>query len=230
MRQLRRSEDRGLGERGWLDSWHSFSFSDYDDPAWRGFGPLRVLNEDRIVPSAGFPPHGHRDMEILTYVLSGTLRHRDSTGGDRLLRHGELQLMRAGRGIVHSEMNASHSEPVHLLQIWIEPDARGLEPGYQQEALDAAALRTGFRTVVAPHEAAFTIAQDAQLRLAWPDRGQDLEEPLDPARRYYLHVARGEIVTEGTPLRAGDALLLQRETSLALRAAADAELLLFDLP
>lgn len=223
---------RGHAERGWLDSWHSFSFSDYHDPHWMGFGPLRVINEDRIVPGAGFPPHSHSDMEIISYVLEGGLRHRDSTGGGSVIRPGEVQLMSAGRGISHSEMNDSNSAGAHFLQIWIVPNQRGVAPGYQQKALDAQALRAGFATVVAPEGegAPFRIWQDARLHIAWPAAGQALRQGLQPGRRWYLHVAKGAVRSGRLELAAGDALMLENESNLELTADSAAELLLFDLP
>jgi redox-sensitive bicupin YhaK (pirin superfamily) len=223
---------RGHGERGWLDSWHSFSFGEYHDPRWMGYGQLRVINEDRVVPGAGFPPHSHQDMEIISYVLEGSLRHRDSTGGGSVIRRGEVQLMSAGRGISHSEMNDSPAAPVHFLQIWIVPARRGIAPGYQQQALDPAALRAGFTTAVAPEgEAApLHIHQDARLLVAWPEAGQALQQPLAAGRRYYLHVARGSVQADRLPLGAGDAAMLENESILELIAGEAAELLLFDLP
>ena len=232
MMTLRRSEDRGHAEHGWLDARHSFSFSSYQDPKWMGYSALRVINEDRVVPGAGFAPHGHNDMEIITYVLSGSLKHKDSTGGEGVLRHGEVQVMSAGRGIRHSEVNASQSETLHLLQIWIEPDKTGVPAGYQQQPLDAAALKKGFVTVVAPHaeKAQFGMHQNARLSIAWPATGQKLTQALDPKRRAYLHVALGEVQANGTVLKAGDAAMLSGESTLAITTTADAELLLFDLP
>lgn len=230
--QIRRAEDRGHNQRGWLDSFHSFSFSDYYDPQWVGYGPLRVINEDRVVPSAGFPPHSHQNMEIISYVLDGGLKHRDSSGGGGTVRHGELQVMSAGRGITHSEMNASHSEPVHFLQIWIEPEMRGLPPAHRQEALDTTALRQGFVLVAAhPRESApFAIHQDARLSIAWPAAGRTFALPLREDRRHYLHVARGEVRLDGQTLRSGDAAMIEDAEPRTLRATTDAELLLFDVP
>ncbi len=229
--QIRRAEDRGHNERGWLDSFHTFSFSDYYDPRWMGYGPLRVINEDRVVPSAGFPPHSHQNMEILSYVLDGGLKHRDSSGGGGVIRHGELQVMSAGRGINHSEMNASYTEPVHFLQIWIEPETRGLPPGYQQKPLDAAALREGFALVAAhPREQApFAIHQDARLSIAWPEAGKTLAVPVREGRKHYLHVARGTVALGDETLQAGDAALIEDAAPLTLDAISDAEVLLFDL-
>jgi len=225
-------ESRGHVEHGWLDARHSFSFSSYYDPQRMGYGPLRVINEDRVVPTAGFPPHGHRDMEIITYVLDGELRHRDSLGSVGVLRHGEIQVMSAGRGIQHSEYNGSTRESLHLLQIWIEPAVVGKAPSYAQAPLDAEALRRGFTAVVGPDGAdtAFHIHQDAWLHIAWPAAGATIDRPLDPQRRYYLHLARGSIRVGAQRLLAGDALTLEGEEALGLVADSDAEILLFDLP
>lgn len=232
MIHLRPSASRGQAEHGWLESQHSFSFGSYYNPRELGFGALRVINEDRVVPGAGFAPHSHQDMEIISYVLDGGLRHRDSTGGGSVLRPGELQLMSAGHGITHSEMNASASEPVHFLQIWIEPAERGGTPGYQQQALDATALADGFTMVAGPagEPVPFTLRQDARLYIAWPTAGQTLHQPLDGARRYYLHQARGSARANGQTLAAGDALTLQSETQLDYQADSDGEALLFELP
>lgn len=228
---LRRSEDRGHAEHGWLDSYHTFSFSDYQDRRYMGFSDLRVINEDRIVPGTGFGAHGHRDMEIITYVLSGGVHHRDSTGGEGILRHGELQMMSAGSGVRHSEKNPSNSEHLHLLQIWIEPNEFGVAPSYNQQALDADALRKGFVTVIAPkgEGAQFQIHQDARLLIAWPAEGQTLSKTLDAQRRYYLHVATGAVQLGTQRLVAGDAAMIDQETALTLTATAESEVLLFDL-
>lgn len=230
MRTIRRSEERGHDDRGWLDARHSFSFSDYYDPRWSGFGALRVLNEDRVVPTAGFPPHAHRDMEIITYVLSGTLKHRDSLGNCGLIHPGELQLMSAGTGIQHSEYNPSPCEALHLLQIWIEPAQRGLAPRYQQTAL-AVAPHPGFSLVAGPPDSAapLRLAQDACLLIARPAAGRVLRQALDARRRYYLHLARGTIGVGNEVLQDGDALLLERESALDLSAMRNSELLLFEL-
>ena len=228
---IRPADTRGHAEHGWLDSHHTFSFGGWHDPKHMGIGPLRVINDDRVVGGAGFPPHSHRDMEIITYVLDGGLRHKDSTGGSSVLKPGEMQLMTAGRGIAHSEMNASDVAPVHFLQIWIVPDARGAAPGYQQLALDIEALRSGFTLVAAPEaEAApFRLLQDVRLAIAWPVGGQRLETGLRAGRQHYLHVARGAVRLGEQMLAAGDAALIAGETALALAASADSELLLFDL-
>ncbi|PTU31306.1 pirin family protein [Stenotrophobium rhamnosiphilum] len=228
---LRRSEDRGHAEHGWLDSYHTFSFSDYQDRRFMGFSDLRVINEDRIVPGTGFGTHGHRDMEIITYVLAGGVHHQDSTGGEGILRHGELQMMSAGSGVRHSEKNPSNSEHLHLLQIWIEPNELNVAPSYDQQALDADALRKGFVTVIAPKDegAQFPIHQDARLLIAWPAEGQTLEKTLDAQRRYYLHVATGSVQLGTQRLVAGDAAMIDQETALSLTATAESEVLLFDL-
>lgn len=225
------AESRGHAEHGWLDSRHSFSFGSYRNPKAMGFSHLRVINEDRVVGGAGFPPHSHQDMEILTYVLDGGLRHRDSTGGSEVLRPGEMQLMTAGRGITHSEMNDSPVKPVHFLQIWIHPDQSGLTPGYQQHALPVEALRRSWTRIAAPEgEAApFLIHQNARLWVGWPAAGAQWTQALDPARHYYLQVARGAVLAGHQALSAGDALALSQADVLSITAEADAELLLFDL-
>lgn len=234
MIKLRLSADRGHAEHGWLEARHSFSFSEYQDRNWMGYSTLRVINEDRVAPGTGFGAHGHRDMEIITYPLAGTIRHQDSTGGSGLIRPGEIQVMHAGRGIRHSEMNGSASEPLHLLQIWILPNAVGVEPGYEQAPLDAAALKSAFVTVVAPvasaEPAPFRIHADARLSIAWPNAGIALHQPLTAGRRYYLHIARGGVQLGTQRLVAGDAALIESEAKLDLEATEASELLLFDLP
>lgn len=233
MMTLRHSEDRGHADHGWLDARHSFSFSDYYDPQWMGYSKLRVINEDRVAPGTGFGAHGHRDMEIITYPLSGTIRHQDSTGGNGLITHGEIQVMHAG-GIRHSEMNGSPSEPLHLLQIWIEPNAVGVKPGYEQDKLDPALLGEHFALAVAPvgsaDAAPFRIHADARLFVAWPLAGTEITQTLKPARRHYLHVARGGLKVAAQVLKAGDALLIEGESSLQFTASVDSEVLLFELP
>jgi len=234
MMQVRRSEDRGHADHGWLDARHSFSFSDYYDPKWMGYSKLRVINEDRVAPGTGFGAHGHRDMEIITYPLSGTIRHQDSTGGNGLITHGEIQVMHAGRGIRHSEMNGSPSEPLHLLQIWIEPNAVGVAPGYEQDKLDGALLDQQFVLAVAPvgsaDAAPFRIHADARLFLSWPRAGTVIAQTLDPQRRHYLHVALGGVTVGAQVLKAGDALMLEGERTVQLTANVDSEVLLFELP
>lgn len=234
MIRIRHSDDRGHAEHGWLEARHSFSFSEYQDPKWMGYSTLRVINEDRVAPGTGFATHGHRDMEIITYPLSGTVRHQDSTGGSGLIRHGEIQVMHAGRGIRHSEMNGSYSEPLHLLQIWVLPNTAGVEPGYEQAALDPAPLKSGFVPVVAPagspEPAPFRIHADARLSVAWPEAGSRVQTTLREGRRHYLHIARGAVRLGDWRLAGGDATLIEDETSLDLDIVEASELLLFDLP
>lgn len=234
MMTLRRSEDRGHADHGWLEARHSFSFSDYHDPQWMGYSSLRVINEDRVAPGTGFGAHGHRDMEIITYPLSGTIRHQDSTGGNGLIKHGEIQVMHAGSGIRHSEMNGSPSEPLHLLQIWIEPNAFGVKPGYEQEKLDPSLLGEHFALAVAPvgstDAAPFRIHSDARLFVAWPKAGTAITQTLAPKRRHYLHVALGSLQIGEQVLKAGDALLIEGESRVQLTSRVDSEVLLFELP
>ncbi len=234
MIQLRRAEDRGHADHGWLDARHSFSFSDYHDPKWMGYSNLRVINEDRVAPGTGFGAHSHRDMEIITYPLSGTIRHQDSTGGNGLITHGEIQVMHAGSGIRHSEMNGSASEPLHLLQIWIEPNAVGVKPGYEQDRLDPTLLGEHFALVVAPvgssEAAPFRIHADARLFVAWPKAGTEITHTLKVRRRHYLHVARGGLKRDEQALKAGDALLIEGERSVQFTTSMDSEVLLFELP
>ncbi len=230
----RNSADRGHVTTAWLDSHHTFSFGHYHDPRWMGFGPLRVINEDRVVPGAGFPPHGHANMEILSYVLSGALAHEDSHGGQGVLKPGELQWMSAGHGIEHSEFNASSTEPVHFLQIWIQPDRVNAPPAYDQRAFDPAARQGRWALLASPDGADGSIAirQQAWLRGALLGAGESLVLALNPSRRYWLHVARGEVAFDGHHLQAGDALGFAEEArELVLAGIAEAsDLLLFDLP
>ncbi len=232
---LRKSSERGYAHHGWLESWHSFSFADYFDPDHVRFGSLRVINEDFVQPGTGFDTHGHRDMEILTYVLSGRLRHRDSMGNEGDINHGEIQLMRAGTGVLHSEFNPSPVETVHLLQIWILPDQHGLAPGYWQKSISVKAERGRWCLLVSPdaaHDAsdeALHIHQDARVSAALLDGGETLRYPLVPGRRAYLHVARGALTANGKKLVAGDALMYEEENLVELSSGADAEVLLFDM-
>jgi len=205
MQQVRRSAERGFADHGWLKSFHTFSFADYFDPRHVDFGPLRVINEDRVQPGAGFGTHSHRDMEIISYVLSGALAHKDSMGNGSTIRPGDVQRMSAGRGVQHSEFNASNSEPVHFLQIWIMPSERGIEPGYEERHFSEQERR-------------------GQLRLiASSDRAQG-------SVRVYVHLARGQIIADGVALAGGDALKLSGSDTLVLRDARAAEVLVFDLP
>jgi redox-sensitive bicupin YhaK (pirin superfamily) len=232
---LRKSSGRGYAQHGWLESWHSFSFADYYDPGNMRFGPLRVINEDIVQPGKGFDAHGHRDMEILTYVLSGTLRHSDSMGNEGDIRHGEIQLMRAGTGVMHSEFNPSPEEAVHLLQIWIMPDQQGLVPGYWQRSIAVADERGRWCLLVSPDAAhdssdgALHIHQDARVFATMLDGSETLAYQLMPDRRAYLHVARGKLMANGIMLVAGDALALVEENCVELSAGENAEALLFDM-
>jgi redox-sensitive bicupin YhaK (pirin superfamily) len=230
MQTLRKSAERGYAHHGWLESFHSFSFADYHDPAHMGWGNLRVINEDFVAAHRGFGTHGHRDMEIVTYVLEGELSHRDSMGNGEVIRPGEVQRMTAGTGVQHSEMNHG-SGPVHLLQIWILPAGPGLTPGYEQLSFDAASKRGRLRLVAAPggHDGAVTLHADARLWAGLFDGAEQAEMALDPARKAYVHLARGQLEVNGQRLNAGDALALQGEAHLSLAHGVDAEVLVFDL-
>ena len=231
MLTLRKSSERGHAHHGWLESWHSFSFADYSDPAHVRFGPLRVINEDIVQPGTGFDTHGHRDMEILTYVLSGALRHRDSMGHGEDIRYGEVQVMSAGKGVQHSEVNPSSEEAVHLLQIWIMPDRQGLTPGYQQKHFPLENKLARWCLLASPDSAqgSLLIHQDARVFAARLDGVETLDYPLAIGRKAYLHVARGSLQANGYALSAGDALMYSDEGLVVLGAARDAEVLLFDL-
>jgi redox-sensitive bicupin YhaK (pirin superfamily) len=228
----RPAAERGVVSAGWLDSRHTFSFGHYHDPRWMGFGPLRVVNEDRVAPGGGFAPHRHANMEILSYVLSGALAHRDDSGGGGVLRPGEVQWMSAGHGIEHSEFNASQDEPVHFLQIWIQPDRVNAPPAYEQRAFDPAARR-GRRALMASPDGAdgsLAIRQQAWLRGALLDAGESVEFTPDPARRYWLHVAQGRVRAGDRDLAAGDALGFEGESATIRLTGESADILLFDLP
>ena len=231
MMELRRSEDRGHANHGWLDSFHSFSFADYHDPAHMGFGALRVINEDRVQPGMGFGTHGHRDMEIISYVLEGALEHKDSMGNGSIVRPGNVQRMSAGTGVRHSEYNPSDREGVHFLQIWIEPAVRGATPGYEEKNFDAPSRRGRLRLVASPdgREGSVTIRQDALVHTALLDGAESATHAIAAGRRAYAHVARGEITVNGQALRAGDALKATGEPEIRLENGRDAEVLLFDL-
>ena len=227
----RRSDARGHTRLGWLDSRHTFSFGDYDDPEHMQFSDLRVINEDRVVAGAGFPTHSHRDMEIVTYVLEGALAHKDSTGTSSVIQVGDVQRMSAGTGISHSEYNASQTEPVHFLQIWIVPNQRGIKPGYEQRSFDLKNNRASWLLVAAPdgRDGAVKVHQDAELSIAVLANGKELTYSLKPGRRAWLQVARGRATVNGTALEAGDGAAITDENMLAVRALEDAEILLFDL-
>jgi hypothetical protein len=222
---------RGQTLTGWLDSRHTFSFADYHDPAQMGFRMLRVINEDRVIPGAGFPSHGHRDMEILTYVLAGVLEHKDSIGNGSAIRPGELQRMSAGTGIVHSEFNHSRIEPVHFLQIWIVPSVRDLAPSYEQKIIPLAERSEKLTLIAAPEgmAGAITIHQDVQLYAAKFASGGHIVHDLAPGRGAWLQVARGIVALNGTEMREGDGAAIEAEPRIAATAETKAEILLFDL-
>ncbi|MEW6330790.1 MAG: pirin family protein [Pseudomonadota bacterium] len=228
MIKLRKATDRGHANHGWLDSWHTFSFADYHDPAHVQFSALRVINEDRVAPGEGFPTHPHRDMEIITYVLEGALEHKDSLGTGSVIRPGEVQRMSAGTGIRHSEFNHSPSEPVHFLQIWIIPDRQGVQPGYEQKRIG---LDGQLRLVASPdgRDGSVSIHQDARIYAARLN-GSEVTHTLAPGRRAWLQVARGAVKLNETSLQAGDGAAIENETTLRLMADGSAEVLLFDLP
>jgi len=222
---------RGRTQLGWLDSRHTFSFGDYRDPNHMGFRSLRVINDDRVIPGAGFGTHGHRDMEIISYVLSGALAHKDSLGTGSTIRPGEVQRMSAGTGITHSEFNASSTEPVHFLQIWILPESLGLAPGYEQKRFAPEDWRNRFRLVADRHgtDGAVTVHQDVRIHAAMLEAGTRLSQPLPAGRHGWLQVARGVVALEGDELREGDGAAITNEASIGLETATGAELLLFDL-
>jgi redox-sensitive bicupin YhaK (pirin superfamily) len=228
---VRRAKDRGRTDWGWLDSRHTFSFGEYYDERHMGFRSLRVINDDRVQAGAGFGTHGHRDMEILSYVLEGGLEHKDSTGGGGVIRPGEIQFMRAGTGVTHSEQNASKSEPVHFLQIWIVPDARGLAPRYDQKPFDAHAARERFVLLAAKdgRDGSIEVHQDVALWMTRLGKGDSRVQPLSPGRHGWLHVARGAASVGGQPLEEGDGASFTGEQSVELTGPGDAEVLLFDL-
>jgi redox-sensitive bicupin YhaK (pirin superfamily) len=233
MIRVRKAEDRGQYDHGWLDTRHTFSFASYHDPAQMGWSVLRVLNEDRVQPGEGFGTHGHRDMEIVSWVLDGELAHRDSTGGGGVLRPGEVQRMSAGTGVTHSEFNGSRERPVHFLQIWILPDRAGHAPSYAQTAVPEAARRARLALVAGPEGAggATTIHQDARVLATLLDGAERVVHPLAPGRRGWVQVARGSVAVNGTVLSAGDGAAISDEAAIEVAArGAPAEALVFDLP
>ncbi|MFZ2305973.1 MAG: pirin family protein [Rhodoferax sp.] len=231
MLTLRKSADRGYADHGWLQSFHSFSFAGYFDPAHMGWGNLRVINEDRIAPGAGFGTHGHRDMEIISYVISGELAHKDSMGNVKGIPPGDVQRMSAGRGVQHSEFNHAPDQTTHFFQIWIEPNAKGIAPSYEQKTVPAAQKQGMLRLVASPDGAndSVLIHADARMYSGLLDGTQTASLALDPARKAYVHLVRGAIVVNGVALAAGDAALLAQEDILRLDQARDAEVLVFDL-
>ncbi len=232
MIEMRRSSDRGYADHGWLKSFHSFSFAGYRDPAHMGFGPLIVINEDRIAPGTGFGTHGHRDMEIVSYVLDGALAHRDSMGNGSVIRPGDVQRMSAGRGVQHSEFNHEQQGETHFLQIWIEPAVRGIDPGYEEKHFDASAKRGRLRLVASSdgRDGSVRIHQNASVYAGLFDGDEAATLQVAAGRRIYVHVARGSVQVDGQRLDAGDAAKITEQTSIRIDAGVQAEVLVFDLP
>ena len=232
MFEIRKSMDRGIANLGWLDSRHSFSFGHYYDPQHTGFGPLLVINEDKVKPGMGFGTHGHRDMEIISYVLEGELAHKDSMGNGSVLRYGDVQRMSAGTGVMHSEFNHSESNTVHFLQIWIQPSAPGIAPGYEEKHFDPASKRGRLCLIASPDgkDDSVIIHQNARLYASLLDTGESLSQALAEGRSAYLHLIRGHLEVNGQRLEGGDALKMRDEGLVTISNAKDAEFLLFDLP
>ena len=231
MLTVRKSQDRGHADHGWLRSFHSFSFAGYYDPRHMGWGNLRVINEDRIAPGTGFGTHGHRDMEIISYVLSGELAHQDSIGNVQAIPPGDVQRMSAGRGVMHSEFNHAEGQPTHFLQIWIEPNVRGIPPSYEQKRFSDADKRGQLRRVASPDGVggSVTIHADATLYAGLFDGDEKARLAIAPGRKAYVHLVRGALTVNGETLRGGDAALLYGEPGVALANGSDAEVLVFDL-
>jgi redox-sensitive bicupin YhaK (pirin superfamily) len=232
MLQIRKSEERGIANFGWLDSRHSFSFGHYYDANHVGFGPLLVINEDKVTPAQGFGTHGHRDMEIISYVLSGALEHKDSMGNGSVLHYGDVQRMSAGTGVRHSEFNHSPSEGVHFLQIWVQPNQVGIAPSYEEKHFPPESKTNTLRLIASSdgREGSVLIHQDASIYATILDGSADLEHKLAAGRQAYVHVIRGTVTVNGTPLKGGDALKITQEDLITLREGKAVELLLFDLP
>jgi hypothetical protein len=232
MIEIRKSEERGRAHHGWLQSQHSFSFADYYDPRHTGFGPLLVINEDRVAPGAGFGTHGHRDMEIISYVLDGALEHKDSMGTGSVLHYGDVQRMSAGSGVRHSEFNGSQTEPVHFLQIWIQPSAKGIAPSYEEKHFAVEEKQGKLRLIASGdgRDGSVLIHQDASLYAAILNGDDRVEHALQAGRLGYVHVIRGRVEVNGVALKGGDALKIVAEDKLTFANAEAAELLLFDLP
>lgn len=228
---VRKAEERGRANFGWLDSKHSFSFGHYHDPRHMGFGPLRVINDDRVAPGAGFPTHPHSDMEIISYVLEGGLEHKDSLGTGSVIRPGDLQRMTAGTGIRHSEFNASKTEPVHFLQIWIIPEREGLAPGYEQKTFSAAEKQGRLKLIGSRdgREGSVTIHQDVNLYSTLLGKGEAVDHTIAPGRGGWVQVARGTVSLNGEKLREGDGVAVSSSGSLRIEGLADTEVLLFDM-
>jgi redox-sensitive bicupin YhaK (pirin superfamily) len=232
MNAIRRSSERGYADHGWLKSFHTFSFADYFDPEHVEFGPLRVINEDRVQPGMGFGTHGHRDMEIISYVLAGELAHKDSMGNGSTIRPGDVQRMSAGTGVRHSEFNPSASEPVHFLQIWIQPSETGIEPSYEEKRFDAVQKRGRLRLIASPNrsEGSVLIHQDAQVYAGLFNGAEAASLNVAPGRRLYVHVARGDVTVNAVALSTGDAIRYTDVTSLRIDNGREAEVIVFDLP
>ena len=232
MHEIRRSQERGFADHGWLKSFHTFSFADYYDPEHVEFGPLRVINEDRVQAGAGFGTHGHRDMEIISYVLSGELAHKDSMGNGSTIRPGDVQRMSAGSGVRHSEFNPSQTEGTHFLQIWIQPNKSNIQPSYEEKRFTAEEKRGRLRLIVSPDRAqgSLLIHQDARIYAGLFNGAEQADLEVKIGRRIYLHVARGGLTANGVALDAGDALQVTRGSELHLEQGKDAEVLVFDLP
>lgn len=232
MIQYRPAQERGYADHGWLQSFHSFSFADYYDPLYMGFGPLRVINDDIVAPGKGFGMHGHRDMEIITYVLSGELAHQDSMGNGSVIRPGNVQRMSAGSGVRHSEFNHSQTQSTHLLQIWIEPNVIGIEPEYEEKHFDVTEKRGQLRLIASPDGAqgSVQIHQDARAYVGLFDGVESAAFCLAPERQAYVHVAQGQISINGEMLTSGDALKLSQVDQIIVAQGTQAEILLFDLP
>jgi redox-sensitive bicupin YhaK (pirin superfamily) len=231
MLDIRHADDRGLADFGWLHSRHTFSFGHYYDPAFMGFGPLRVINEDRVQPGKGFDTHGHSDMEIISYVLEGALEHRDSMGNGSVIRPGDVQRMSAGTGVRHSEFNASDTDPVHFLQIWVLPAANGMEPGYEQKAFTAAEKRGRLRLVGSQdgRDGSVTIHQDVDLFAAVLSDGDNVTHELTGGRKGWVQVATGSVALNDTPLAAGDGAAIEGPATINLTGTAPTHVLLFDM-
>jgi redox-sensitive bicupin YhaK (pirin superfamily) len=232
MNEIRRSNERGFADHGWLKSFHTFSFADYFDPDHVEFGPLRVINEDRVEAGAGFGTHGHRDMEIISYVLAGELAHKDSMGNGSTIRPGDVQRMSAGTGVRHSEFNPSPGQPVHFLQIWIQPAKRNIEPSYEEKRFAPEQKRGRLQLIVSPDRAdgSLLIHQDARIYAGLFTGNERAAFEVQPGRRIYVHLARGSLSANGAALEAGDALRITDGTKLTLSEGRDAEVLVFDLP
>ncbi len=232
MLSIRKSQERGYADHGWLKSHHSFSFAEYQDADHMGWGNLRVINEDRIAPGMGFGTHGHRDMEIVSYVVSGLLAHKDSMGNGTSIRPGDVQRMSAGTGVTHSEFNGSRSETVHFLQIWLLPSQRGIQPGYEQKSFSTAEKEGTLRLIASPdgRDGSVTIHTDASIYAGVFSVGQRAQLALAPERHGYVHVVKGQVVVGGHALKAGDGLAISGEASVVVEGKASGEVLVFDLP